>query len=378
MSEELDLVRQGIDEVDKELVTLLKRRLQLVAKVGEIKSRLGIPVYAPDREQDMLAKRRNEARKHGISPQLIEDVLRRIMRESYSSERDAGFKCVNPAARNIVVIGGNGQLGSIFVRLFRLSGYTVDVLSRRNWEQDAERMLSNPSMVVVCVPIDVTLETIDKLEHLPEDCILTDFTSVKVKPVERMMKVHRGPVMGLHPMFGPDIASIAKQVVVCCEGRMQDQCEWVLSQMKIWGARIEKVSAVEHDRAMSFIQALRHFTTYVYGYYLEKYKVDLDTLVQLSSPIYRLELMLVGRLFAQDPSLYADIILSSERNIENIAAYKDCIAEQVDMIKCYNRENFIREFLAVREYFGEYAGQFLKESKQLLDQARDSIVHQTL
>ena len=111
---------------------------------------------------------------------------------------------------------------------------------------------------------------------------------------------------------------------------------------------------------------------------LEKYKVDLDTLVQLSSPIYRLELMLVGRLFAQDPSLYADIILSSERNIENIAAYKDCIAEQVDMIKCYNRENFIREFLAVREYFGEYAGQFLKESKQLLDQARDSIVHQTL
>lgn len=184
--------------------------------------------------------------------------------------------------------------------------------------------------------------------------------------------------MGLHPMFGPDIASIAKQVVVCCEGRMQDQCEWVLSQMKIWGARIEKVTAVEHDRAMSFIQALRHFTTYVYGYYLEKYKVDLDTLVQLSSPIYRLELMLVGRLFAQDPSLYADIILSSERNIENIAAYKDCIAEQVDMIKCYNRENFIREFLAVREYFGEYAGQFLKESKQLLDQARDSIVHQTL
>lgn len=42
MSEELDVVRQGIDEVDRELVTLLKRRLQLVSKVGEIKSRLEI------------------------------------------------------------------------------------------------------------------------------------------------------------------------------------------------------------------------------------------------------------------------------------------------------------------------------------------------
>ena len=67
MSEELDVVRQGIDEVDRELVTLLKRRLQLVSKVGEIKSRLGIPVYAPDRERDMLEKRRSEAEKHGIS-----------------------------------------------------------------------------------------------------------------------------------------------------------------------------------------------------------------------------------------------------------------------------------------------------------------------
>ena len=119
MSEELDVVRQGIDEVDRELVTLLKRRLQLVSKVGEIKSRLGIPVYAPDRERDMLEKRRSEAEKHGISPQLIEDVLRRIMRESYCSEHDAGFKCVNPSARNIVIIGGNGQLGRAINNLYK-------------------------------------------------------------------------------------------------------------------------------------------------------------------------------------------------------------------------------------------------------------------
>lgn len=378
MSEELDLVRQGIDEVDKELVTLLKKRLQLVSKVGEIKSRLGIPVYAPDREQDMLAKRRAEAKKHGISPQLVEDVLRRIMRESYASERDAGFKCVNPTARNIVIIGGNGQLGSIFVRMLRLSGYTVDALSRRNWAEDADRLLANPSMVIVCVPIDVTLETIEKLNHLPEDCILADFTSIKSLPLKKMLEVHKGPVVGLHPMFGPDIASMAKQVVVCCEGRMQDQCEWFIAQMKIWGTRIERVSAEDHDRAMSYIQALRHFTTYAYGYYLNKYNVDLDTLVQLSSPIYRLELMLVGRLFAQDPTLYADIILSADRNIKNIEGYKECIEATVALVENHDREQFIEDFVKIREYFGKYAEQFLKESKQLLDQARDSMVHNSL
>ena len=35
----------------------------------------------------MLASRRNEARKMGISADLIEDVLRRVMRESYSKRK---------------------------------------------------------------------------------------------------------------------------------------------------------------------------------------------------------------------------------------------------------------------------------------------------
>ena len=373
MNEELENLRSSIDKTDQELITLLKRRMQLVSRVGEVKSRIGVPVYAPEREATMLANRRREAEKHGLSPQLIEDVLRRIMRESYSSEHDAGFKCVNPAARNIVIIGGNGQLGSIFARAFRASGYHVDCLSRRNWEE-APRMLANPGMVIVCVPIDVTEKVIRELPPLPEDCILTDFTSIKTLPLKAMMEVHRGPVMGLHPMFGPDIASLAKQVVVCCNGRMPEQCQWVISQMKIWGARIEQVEAADHDRAMSIIQALRHFTTYAYGVYLSESKADLDSLVRLSSPIYRLELMMVGRLFAQDPNLYADIILSATRNLDAIKAYADVICRAIGIIEKQDKEGFVQSFLEARKYFGDYAGQFMKESKLLLDRANDHIV----
>ena len=44
--------------------------------------------------------------------------LRRLMRESYGSE-SAGFKCVNPNARKIVIIGGRGGMGKIFVNFFQ-------------------------------------------------------------------------------------------------------------------------------------------------------------------------------------------------------------------------------------------------------------------
>ncbi len=42
----------------------------------------------------------------------------------------------------------------------------------------------------------------------------------------------------------------------------------------------------------------------------------------LSSPIYRLELAMIGRLFAQDAELYADIIMDKSENLVVIETLK--------------------------------------------------------
>ncbi|WP_249357117.1 chorismate mutase, partial [Citrobacter sp. wls827] len=55
MVAELTALRDQIDEVDKALLDLLARRLELVAEVGEVKSRFGLPIYVPEREASMLA-----------------------------------------------------------------------------------------------------------------------------------------------------------------------------------------------------------------------------------------------------------------------------------------------------------------------------------
>lgn len=112
MVAELTALRDQIDEVDKGLLDLLARRLQLVAEVGEVKSRYGLPIYVPEREASMLASRRKEAELLGVPPDLIEDVLRRVMRESYSSENDKGFKSLKPDLRPVVIVGGHGRWGA--------------------------------------------------------------------------------------------------------------------------------------------------------------------------------------------------------------------------------------------------------------------------
>lgn len=372
MAVELNELRDQIDAVDKQIVELLAQRLSLVEKVGEVKSKHGLPIYAPDREAAMLASRRAEAEKRGVPPQLIEDILRRTMRESYASEKDSGFKCLNPELRSIVIVGGNGQLGGLFKRMFELSGYQVKILGSQDWA-NAQEIVKDAGMVVVSVPIHLTDSVIKKLPALPNDCILCDLTSIKAEPLAAMLEAHAGPVVGLHPMFGPDIPSMAKQVIICSEGRHPEAYQWLLKQFEIWGASICDIGAEEHDNGMTLIQALRHFTSFAYGSHLSKENPNLDTLVQLSSPIYRLELAMVGRLFAQDPDLYGDIIMSSQRNIDMIKRFHQRFGEAIEILEHRNKAEFVRQFNSVSEWYGDYSQQFMRESQNLLKQANDAM-----
>lgn len=371
MVAELTALRDQIDETDKALLALLAKRLQLVAEVGEVKSRYGLPVYVPEREASMLASRRQEAEKLGVPADLIEDVLRRVMRESYSSENDKGFKTLCPQLRPIVIIGGKGQMGRLFEKMLTLSGYQVQIIDKDDWIR-ADSLLKNAGMVIVSVPIHLTDQVINQLPALPQDCILVDLASVKNQPLQAMLAVHPGPVLGLHPMFGPDSGSLAKQLVVWCDGRQPEAYQWFLEQMQIWGARLHRISAVEHDQNMAFIQALRHFTTFAYGLHLTEENVKLEQLLTLSSPIYRLELAMVGRLFAQDPQLYADIIMASENNLTLIKRYHQRFGAAIKLLEQGDKQAFIDSFRRVAQWFGDYAQRFQAESRVLLQQANDS------
>ncbi|MFM4829236.1 bifunctional chorismate mutase/prephenate dehydrogenase [Aeromonas mytilicola] len=378
MAEELNALRDKIDAVDRQLIDLLAARLALVGEVGEVKSRHGLPIYAPDREASMLARRRAEAELLGVPGDLIEDVLRRVMRESYilesASEKENHFKCMKPDLGKVVIIGGQGQLGRLFGQMFGLSGYRVESLEQGDWPR-SDAILADAGLVMVAVPIDITCQIIDRLGKLPADCLLVDVTSVKAAPLEHMLAVHQGPVLGLHPMFGPDVASLAKQVIVCCQGRDPAASQWLLDQMTIWGARLQQVEAKAHDEAMTLIQALRHFATFAYGWHLSREQANIDRLLALSSPIYRLELAMVGRLFAQDPHLYADIILSSPQNLAMIRRYYQNFGEALGLLERGDRAGFIEAFSQVSGFFGEHADEFLRESRTLLAQANDRRHH---
>lgn len=366
---ELAPLRAQIDEIDSQLVALLAARAKVTAQVGQVKQQYALPLYVPERELALLNARRQQAEHLGVSAELVEDVLRRIMRESYQTQ-ETGFVCCKEGGGKVVVVGGAGALGQRFVSLFARSGYEVAVLETNDWPE-ASAIVANACLVVIAVPIHATEQVILRLPVLPSNCVLVDLTSIKQAPMQAMLAQHQGPVVGLHPMFGPDISNIVKQVIVVCHGRGETQYHWLLQQFKVWGAVLTEKTPAQHDELMQLIQAMRHFSSLVYGVHLAEENADLAQLLELSSPIYRLELAMVGRLFAQNAELYADIMLSAGAVSGLIQRYQHRFNRLSHLLAARDKAGLMAEFAKGQQFFGELAGQFLQESRRLLQKAAD-------
>jgi chorismate mutase/prephenate dehydrogenase len=343
---DLAQLRKGIDECDAQLVALLAKRNGITQQIGAIKQQTGAPLHAPDREADLLAARRQEAINQGVNPDLVEDILRRMMREAYQNQQ-AKLACADSQLSPIVIVGGEG----------------------------AAEILKGAKLVMISVPINALETVVNALPKLDDDCLLVDITSVKQAPLNVLKKVHNGAVVGLHPMFGPDISHWVKQTVVVCEGRNPEMAQGLLKQLQIWGCQLVELDAKKHDEAMQIIQVMRHLTTFVYGQFLAKQGHTLAELRSCSSPIYQLELMMVGRLFAQSPELYTDIMLAQFDNVESLLAQYQCLfSETLKKLKAGDKPALIDAFADAKAYFSDSTAHFLTQSRSLLNKANDAKV----
>ena len=80
--------RLKMDEIDKKLVELLNERSQCALEVGRLKQELGMPIYQPNRENEVLANAETNNR-GPLSNAAIRRLFERIIDEARSAERIA-------------------------------------------------------------------------------------------------------------------------------------------------------------------------------------------------------------------------------------------------------------------------------------------------
>jgi len=367
VGQKLEELRRELDVIDRKIVSLLVKRQTEVERVVALKRAHNLPVYHPAREENLISGLRHQAGEAGIDPDFLEDIYRRILRQSRVEQTARLAKRgVRPGAV-VLIVGGSGSMGQYFHQWFQDAGYQVRILNRDGWS-NIETLCSGIHMAMISVPIELTTATASRIgPYLPEDCVLTDITSIKDSPLQAMLAAHKGPVVGLHPLFGPTTSTMDKQIVVVTPGRDAAACQWVIDQFAAWGSIILRADSKEHDDIMSVVQTVRHFATFAFGQFLCNRRINLPRTLEFSSPIYRLELGMVGRLFAQDASLYSEIIFASPERRQLLKAYITSLKDNLEMIEADDREGFRAEFRKIVDWFGSFSEQALRESSYLID-----------
>jgi prephenate dehydrogenase len=330
-----------LKKTDQSLIALLRDRISLLAS-----------------EQPSLDQQLADVAPLLAQAGIPESVWASVVKSCHANIPKSAPNHVIP--RQITIIGGRGRMGRLFKEQLLVVGHNVSILEHDDWEY-AEQLLSQAELVLVSVPIEYTVDVIKRAaKYLAPTTALCDITSIKTHPTQAMLEHHCGPVMGLHPMFGPNIKSFLGQKVVVCPGRNDDSFQWLLDFLKSKGGELVVCTPEEHDQMMVIIQATQHFCRFSLGVFLAQARVDIEQSLTMSTPNYRQEIDIVKRLFSQNPNLCVDIMLATEERRNAISFLANTYSRLAKLVARKDRDALIKEFENAQTFFEEKINTFIQ------------------
>jgi prephenate dehydrogenase len=243
---------------------------------------------------------------------------------------------------SIGIIGGTGGMGRIFADLFRQEGYGVQVSGRKRGP-DITTMAEQCQVIIVSVPIGITVEIIEQIGPLmKKDALLMDLTSLKTEPIKAMLRSSPAEVIGLHPLFGPGVASISGYTIYICPARGERWIAWVKDIFTKHGATIIETTPERHDEMMALVQALNHLNSITMGMMLRQWGIDLAELRRFATPIFNTKLAIIKEIFTNNPRLYAEIITLNPHIQKILDLYEKTLADIKSLIDKKDTEALTR------------------------------------
>ena len=290
MDEVLRLRRQ-IDEIDLELVQLLKRRSQAAELLGEIKRSRGIRLRDSRREATILRRVDRLARAMGLDERHVRSIFRQIFGLAVEAQRGTNRRRRSLGTLNVLVIGGTGGMGRLFAQLARIQGASVKIVGRnqsrtRKAAKEIEVQHGDLSdaktsdIVIVATPMSVTSKVaIQVAARMKDGAMITDLCSVKTGIADVIAGRIRKQIeyVSLHPLFASDVSSLNGQNIVAIPfnpGRWWARFARGLTNE---GAKVRFSSVRVHDLAMAYVQVVHHFAMLSLGISLGPHDGDYQT-----------------------------------------------------------------------------------------------------
>lgn len=362
---EIDALRAELDRLDTELLRTAVRRLEVARRIGTLKQDEGRALFDRSREREVLARSRATAASIGLAPEIGEHLVHTLVEAAHDVQEGQVQRAAE--GRRFALVGGRGAMGRLFARVLGERGHAVDVLEKDDG-RDRARVVRAADVTMVAVDMAHAEEVVAELApHVRADALLCDVNSLKEGVCAVYQRFDTGEALGLHPMFGGTVGSLRRQKVVVCRVRSGPMTEWLLGELGQLGVELIETDPVTHDRAMAIVQVLTHFRTVVMGEALRRAGMPIAESLRFTSPIYRLELAFVGRLFAQDPDLYASIIFDNPRSAEMRRTFREAVEAVEAAVRAGDREAFRALFDGVGAFFDGFSEDAMRLSDQIID-----------
>ncbi len=308
----LDGPREQIAALDREIVRLIAKRMEVARSVGETKKAAGKPLRDWRVEKQVIDRAVKQAEELGLDVGLIQGVMRSLVAESRAQQERLHYSRYTGTAQEILIIGGLGRMGQWFTRFFQDQGHRVWIYDPADRQTDFPRVstiregLTKASFALVAGPLASVPHAIDEITDHRYGGTVFDIASLKghLTPAIERARDRGVSITSIHPMFGPVARTLSDKVFCVCDCGDTTATQRVVRFIEDTAATIVHLSLEEHDRIATYVLGLSHLMNVVFTGVLADSGMPIERLNSVGSTTFHSQMETTSTVIQENPDLY--------------------------------------------------------------------------
>jgi chorismate mutase/prephenate dehydrogenase len=360
-------LRDAIADLDRALLELLRRRMEIAGEVGRLKAERGAPIVVRDVEDQVLRRARQQAESCGVSEEVLEAVFRAIIRGSVERQHRVGVELRARRGERVLIAGGAGGMGGWFHAFLDLAGHRCDLLDPAfaglaarpgRYAALAEvPELDAYAAVLVAVPLARTAAVVAGVAaaaalqggHRP---LIVEISSIKTPLVPALEQARSDGVrvVALHPMFGPGKSLYEPLTfVLAAQDETDSDRRAVEPLLSHPYTRLVEVPFPHHDRLMGWLLGLAHLANLLFGAALCRSGIAPAELHACASTTFLRQAATARSVLGEDADLYLDIQRLNPYRTDVYRATREALAHLEGLVEANDRGGWEDVLAAARQ-----------------------------
>jgi chorismate mutase/prephenate dehydratase len=359
----------------------LRDRVGMLADIlGEF-TRRGINILDLQSENDVQTQKLRiyvEVEGHIDTPLLknaLDTIESTVIQEEDALKVLGSFPRVDMRVKKIKSFGfiGSGAMSKWFADRLENEGYKT-YLTGRKTVLTSEAMIEKVDVILVCVPISVTAQTIKTYGPLlkgGQSLIILAGESENTIATALKATSQGVEVMFVHNLWGPQALTMKdKNAAVVRTHRSGSFCSEFEAFLYKHGADINHDSAQKHDLLMGVSQKLPTTVSVALAMTLREHNIDCDDINSHSTLTSLYGILAMARIHNQNPRTYAEIMATAGDGRKIVRSFAENILKLIDLADQVN----IAELSAIMEANTAIMPQAFLQSRMKQAKAVDEVM----